>query len=1831
MKHRYSVPFVATFVLVVGLLFSCASGVTDDPDPRIVEAYTSGEISRHSTVRIVFARPVGRQAGQPTVDATVRLFPSVAGQTRWVDAWTLEFMPERPLEEGREYRVRYEPAAALAVKTGPFDFSFLVVPQEMELLPHGLYIVNPSAPDRMEFRASLRFSDVVTLEEARAAVAVRHDRATVEHVLDGPARGRSFLLRVPAITRRDAESTLRLSWSASAGRGGREQYQVSIPAVDSFEVLSVRPVNEQEQYVEVTFSQPVDRNQNLSGLFSAEKMALDISARSNAVRLYAAGGWPEVASLVIASTVRSMIGQALAHSVTNQVAFPSELPEVRFVGDGVIVPTSQGTTVPIETMNLNAVMVEAVQIYGTNVHQFLQVNQLDGDRELYRVGEVVWRKIIELDWDETHTDRWVRYGLDISPLLESDPTGLFQLRLTFRRPHIQYPCSDASEATADFGAPVTGPAATQESYWDLVSPDWQYRRFRTDPCHPAYYMPWYDHDITTTRNVMVSDIGLLAKQGQSGQMMIAASDLRTTEPLANVELDVFTFQKRSIASTRTNGEGLADLPMERDVPFFVLARHGGQFGYLRVDETSALNTSQFDTGGASIAGGIQGLIYGERGVWRPGDDIHLTFILNDPDDVLPEDHPVRWEIYDPRGQLVSFRTDTHSVGGMYSYSTRTAAEAITGTWTARVAVGDRSFTRPLRIESVIPNRLRIDLGFTGDPDYLESGRVTGDLAASWLYGAPAPGLDADIRVSFSPMETTFNGYQAYTFTDPAREFRAEEQIIFDATLDEQGTARIFSNLTVRDAPGMLRANLTTRVFEPSGAFSTEYASIPFSPFDRYVGIRTPRGDATRGMLLTDTEHTVDIVLVDEKGEPVPSGRVEAEIFKVNWRWWWENDTENLAAYVSRNNLQPIESDTVPVRDGRGQWTFQINYPDWGRYLIRVTDENGGHSTGTILYIDWPGWAGRALDEGASGATMLVLQPEQQRYNVGQEVNVQLPVSSVGRGLVTVEARGEVLEARWIEGQGESTTFSFTATPEMAPNVYVHVTYLQPHLQTANDLPIRTYGVVPVDVQDPQTHLEPRLDTAERYGPGEEVTVRVSEEGGRAMSYTVAIVDEGLLGLTRYRAPDPWDHFYQRLASGLMSWDLYNFVSSAYTGRLDTLLAVGGGDSGEDDGQRDRNRFEPVVIYLPPSYLAAGATNTHRVTIPHYFGAVRVMVVAASEDGAFGRVEKEVPVSQDVMVLGTLPRVLGINEQLEAPVTVFALDPAARLVSLAVETEGPVEAVGDTRDFLRFPETGEQTYRFSLRTTGEPGVAVVRFIAVGAGVRAVDETVIDVHVPGEPITSVTPVSLPAGGRGSVDLTLPGIAGTNTVMLELSQIPPLDLERRLPWLIRYPYGCIEQTTSAAFPQLYLDRLVDLNNADRRDVQANVVAAIDRIRRFQTPSGGISYWQGETKVHQWATNYAGHFLLAADARGYEVPEELITQWTAYQSAAANSWYSAQTSEMLTQAYRLYTLALARRPSYAAMNRLREMDGLPNVARWRLAAAYAIAGNQSTAVSLVRRAGITASVYNEPGETLGDEVRDLAMILEALVELDDSRAQEVAGRISEALTADAPLSTQSAAYALLAMARYAQLTGEDAELSFTWSWNGSRSEAVRSATPVVQLELPVGPQETAGSLELENQTQRRLFPRLIATGLPQPGTERRESNNLRLSVNYRVDDRAANPRELVVGDDVEIQVRVTNLSRSRRYENLALRHLLPPGWEIANDRLAGALNSAEFDYQDIRDDRIYTFFTLEAGESKTFTVRATAAYAGSYYLPMIVAEAMYEPEVNAVEPGFTVEVRAR
>ncbi|MEL6654010.1 MAG: alpha-2-macroglobulin family protein, partial [Bacteroidota bacterium] len=570
----------------------------------------------------------------------------------------------------------------------------------------------------------------------------------------------------------------------------------------------------------------------------------------------------------------------------------------------------------------------------------------------------------------------------------------------------------------------------------------------------------------------------------------------------------------------------------------------------------------------------------------------------------------------------------------------------------------------------------------------------------------------------------------------------EEQTLFEGNLSEEGIASIPAKLSANEsAPGMLQANFSTRVFEPGGGFSVDRFSVPFHPYQVYAGVKTPKGDVARGMLLTDEDHTVDVVTVDTEGNPVSSS-VTVSLYKLSWKWWWDKTEDNIGGYKGRVSGEELESETVQTTNGRGKWTLRVDYPQWGRYLVRVVDQNG-HASGKIIYIDWPGWAGRAAEDGQGGAQLLTFTADKPVYSVGETVKLNIPTGFAGRALVSIESGSKVVESHWLEAQKGNTDFSFKASAAMSPNVYVNITLIQPHAQTANDRPIRLYGVIPIKVEDPKTILHPEIAMADVLEPNSRVQIKVSERDRGPMTYTVAVVDEGLLGLTRFKTPDPWSTFYAREALGVKTWDLYDHVLGAYGGEVKSLLNIGGGADGEGPEGKKPDRFKPVVKFLGPFELKAGETNSHVINMPNYVGAVRTMIVASNGNGAYGRTDKSTPVRKSLMVLGSLPRVLGPGESVRLPVTVFSTDEGSKVVNVKVETGKRMLVDGPEKQVVRFYDAGEKMAYFNLGVLSSLGKGRIKITAQSGGDVAVYETDIEVRVPNPTIYESFAKSLEKG--------------------------------------------------------------------------------------------------------------------------------------------------------------------------------------------------------------------------------------------------------------------------------------------------------------------------------------------------------------------------------------------------------------------------------------------------------------------------------------------------------
>ena len=759
--------------------------------------------------------------------------------------------------------------------------------------------------------------------------------------------------------------------------------------------------------------------------------------------------------------------------------------------------------------------------------------------------------------------------------------------------------------------------------------------------------------------------------------------------------------------------------------------------------------------------------------------------------------------------------------------------------------------------------------------------------------------------------------------------------------------------------------------------------------------------------------------------------------------------------------------------------------------------------------------------------------------------------------------------------------------------------------------------------------------ADEVKPEAPCRVMVSEKNGREMAYTLAIVDEGLLDLTRFRTPDPWQAFNAREALGVNTWDLYNYVVGAYGGRIEQLFSIGGDDALNKGPKAIVNRFKPVVQFAGPFLLKKGEKRQHTYKMPNYNGRVRVMVVAGNGE-AYGNTEKSVLVRKPVMLLGTLPRVIGIGEEMVVPATVFATEKGVGDVQVTIACSGNMEVVGEKSHMLHFETVSDKLAQFRIRVKDTPGAGHVKITATGGGEKSVYETDIEIRSVRRPQIKVTPVTLEAGKSWKGTVGLPGVEGTNSLVLEMSDVQPVNLSTRLSYLLGYPHGCVEQITSKAFPQLYLSGFASLTREQEQSTEATVKEVIRRLRSYQTVDGSFSYWPGGTAPNAWGTVYAIHFLLEAEKKGYLVPEGMKRNALNDLSRIARNWkpeasYSAESEEM-TQAYRLFVLALGQVAEVGAMNRLKESKTLMSMSRYLLAAGYALVGRPDVSKELVVKTTALTTACSGYDQTFGSDLRDTSIRLMTLCLLDGGKeAALLANEISKTLASDDWLSTQSTAFSLVALSDYMEKYKMSGSMDFSYAVDGKAKKV--STTRNIWTETLLDKTAFSASLELKNTGKSTLFARLVAEGIPAEGKEEAYANGLTLAVSYMDHDgHPVNTSALQQGTNFTAVVTVSN-SSPRGYNHLVLTEVFPAGWEILNTRfLTGDTvdnRVTGVNYQDIRDDRAYSYIDyLPAGKQVTVRINLCAVYPGRFYLPPVYCEAMYDHLVRANTEGKMVTV---
>jgi len=1807
------------FTLLVLSLAACRDQASTNAEPanvssRYVSAYTSEPIKKGDDIQVKMMHQVPvEKVGTDLPKGAMKLIPAVAGRAYWSDTYTITFTPKEELPYDERYLVELDLNKVIVADEQLPIATFPVYVKPLQLA-HRVYSTKYEKDEAL-IEGEVTSSDPIDNSSVEQMLTLKHSGAGSPKIRWNHYSPKKHSYVVSGIRRSDQASVLSLSWNGKKyDKLFVGNQDVNIVAKGLFSVTGHNAREDGSSVIDVYFSDELDNAQQLQGLVTIKgHSSPKVDINGSSIVVYPAKPITGAFDIVIDQAIQRYDGKTLKASHLIQTSFDPTPPMVAVAGKGVVVPSSKEVIFPFKAKNLDAVTVEIFKVYRDNVLQLLQSNNLDFNYELTTVGRIVHQQHVSLQQlnNDDNSTAYVRYALDLSAMTTLDPGAIYQVRIGYSREDVRnYTCKNTQKVAAAYQDKDGFVTIMRNDY----GPGYDYSK-RDNPCYDSYYT----RSKFISRNVLASNLGVITKVDADHRAITTVTDLRDVSPRASANVSYYDYQQQLISSIKTDGKGMATSQLERK-PSFVIVESAGEFGYLSVLDREANSLSEFDVAGQQKGSGLDGYIYGERGVWRPGDTMYLNFMLEDKRGDLPLDHPVSMTVHDARGQERFRKTTTMHVGRVYHYAVPTESDAVTGRWRATATVGNTTFQQSLAVETVKPNRISVAY----QEDYLDLSVAEHiNLSAKWLHGAAAAQLRTTVDLTLQKQRTTFDSYRSYTFDDPARKLDANTVQIFSGKLSEKGDQKI----TIPHnenwlPPGKVRALIQTKVYEKGGNANIDNYTMAADSYSNYVGVKVPENRWRSKYLNHSNPEPIQVVLLDKNGKPQANKKLSVGLYRARWSWWYDRGYSDRYRFNSSTHLGAAEKVTVKTdASGKAEYVPQIDQ-GYGNYMVRICEESTGHCTGDFFYTGRY-WDAESADQ-QQGAAQLIFETDKEKYSIGEDIKVQIPSTADSRLFISIENGSRVLQAFWVDTSSDLTELSIPTDAEMNANVYIHVHLVQPHNNGINDLPLRMYGVVPVAVVDDASVLSPVINSADEVKPKSTYTLGVSEQDGKPMTYTIAVVDEGLLSLTRYQTPSPWSHFYSKQTLGVKTWDVYDYVLSGYGGLLDKYISIGG-DAGQLAVQNaEVNRFRPVVRHLGPFSLAAGERATHELSMPNYVGAVRAMVVARQDD-TYGSAEQTIIVKQPLMVQATLPRVIGPGETLELNTTVWAMEDNINSAEVSVTTDELVSLTSTKTQRISYDRPGEETVSFAVKVGDAVGAASFGTTVKSGSHIATDDIDILVRNPNPMTTEVTSKVLQPGESWATSYAVFGTKGTNSGSIEVSNIPPLNLGKRLGYLLRYPYGCLEQTTSSAFPQLYLDRLMDLQNDQVSKTRNNVNAAIDRLKRFQLSTGGFSYWIGSSNTSQWGTTYAGHFLLEARDMGYPVPSKMIDDFVKHQTSAAN----ASNNKGLMQAYRLYTLARAGEPNVGAMNRLRKSPSLSNTSKYLLAASYALIGQSRAAEQLLVNADSSVKSYTETGYTYGSDLRDKAIIALAMDNLGrKDQALTMMSDLSKYLDSDRWYSTHSTAFALMA-AGHIMADYETDNLKLRYDLQGSK-QAVDSRKAMYSRDLGVS-SKPSGSLSITNESSTVLFAKVILSGQrPVADQVPPESSHLKLSVDYTdLEGNKIDPASLSQGTDFYVTAKVTNPgTKFSNMEEIALTQIFPSGWEIQNDRLAGLGSASQVEHQDIRDDRVNSFFDLQTGKSVTIQTKVTAAYAGRFFLPPVLASAMYDDEVKATTVGKWIEV---
>ncbi|HVY20751.1 MAG TPA: MG2 domain-containing protein [Bauldia sp.] len=1474
-------------------------------------------------------------------------------------------------------------------------------------------------------------------------------------------------------------------------------------------------------------------------------------------------------------------GETLGHPVELSIYVRDRSPWVGFAGNAYVLPGGPGASIPLTSVNTDKAKITIYRIPDRglvdvvrNGNFLSQLSKYSADDIGYTSGEKVWDGTLDIK----------------SELNQNQVTGI--------------PVADAVPAMRPGVYVITAAPSTGDSD---------------------------DYGPVATQWFIVSDMGLTALSGDDGIHVVARS-LTTAQALPGVGLQLLAVNNEILGLATTDADGVAvfDAGLARgtggNAPQLVLAGTptGSDFAFLDLTR-AAFDLTDRGVDGRPAPQKLDVFLTPERGIYRPGETIHMTGIVRDTRANAVGDLPLTLIVERPDG--VEYKRDTLSDKGLGGYNDDIALQdnAMRGSWTAKLYadVKDSPLAETtVLVEDFEPERLALTVD-TDAKVYDRNGPTSINLEARYLYGASAPDLTVEGEVVLTPTNTVaaFPGYKfglAEESVEPTR-----DTLSIDATTDEDGKATF--DMTLPDLQTSTRpydANVILRVADTNGRAVERTLSRPVSASGPLIGIKPAfDGDVEEG-----AQAIFDTILVSPDGQRLskPGATWKLERIESDYQWYRTNGNWN---YELITTASKVDGGTLDFSaDAPTRITSSVK---WGDYRLTVSD--GDETASSIEF--YAGWY-RAVASSDTPDTLQVAL-DKPAYQIGDTAKLRLDPRFAGTALIQV-IDDRLIAMKTVDVPEGGTTVDLQITEDWGPGAYVTATLYRPMDVEAKRMPARALGLTWAKVAPGDRQLDVSLDVPDELRPRGPMTIPLSISNlkpGEEAYVTIAAVDVGILNLTNFKAPAPDDWYFGQRKLGMEIRDLYGLL-------IDGMQGVPGVIRSGGDSEAVRLKAPPPTQKLLAFYsgiLQVDDQGKASVTfdVPDFNGSVRIMAMAWSKTGV-GHASKDVFVRDPVVVTASIPRFLAVGDTSRLLVEVNNVSGPAGDYTLTVATGEGIGFKDD--DATRNVTLAEkQRVAFNIPISGDKAgdFDINVSLTSPAGETFPANLVLGVRPPGAPVTRRTVVSVAGGGSLTIDKELLSefVPGTTSVAVSLGGAGPLDVAGILSALDRYPYGCVEQLTSRAMPLVYLDDVAaSVGIAADAEVRKRVQDAVVRVLADQAASGSFGLWGPEGAGNDlWLDAYVTDFLTRATEKGYDVPavaRNLALDNLSNRIAYANDFDSG--GEDI--AYSLYVLARAGR---AAIGDLRyytdsKLSAFSTpLAKAQIGAAMALYGDRQRAGRAFTAA--MGDIYKQEQKPFwrrdyGTILRDQAAVLTLAAETreDSVDIRTLATRIAATEMKKTYTSTQENSWMLLAAAA---LIKDSAKTDFS-------IDGQRIAAPLFRRFS--GDRVESSPVEIDNLGSDKLDAIVAATGVPEtPDPE--GGNGFKIERTYYTPDGEEADVSTVKQNDRFI-VELTVTSDHDFGGHLMITDPIPAGFEIENPDISTGGSVSSYDWlstttaahTEARTDRFIAAVDRDDDSSTEITVAYSvrAVSPGVFAQPAATVEDMYRPEYQARSGNGTVEV---